>query len=247
MKTERLFGLIGKNISYSFSQKYFSEKFLAENEENAVYQNFDIDNIFDLTTILKNKKNLSGLNVTIPYKEEVFPFLDQVSKRAKKIGAINTIKFLKNGKLKGYNTDFYGFKKSIKPLLNENHKQALILGTGGGSKAVAYCFKKLKIPFAFVSRTKTRKGYIYENLDAEILAQYQIIVNCTPLGTSPKTELYPEIPYECITKNHLAFDLIYNPEKTVFLQKAEQQDASIKNGLEMLQLQAEKAWEIWNR
>ncbi len=248
MESERLFGLIGKNINYSFSQKYFSEKFVEADIKNCAYQNFDIENIFDITTILKNKKNLAGLNVTIPYKQEVFPFLDEISKKAKKIGAVNTIKFQKNGKIKGYNTDFYGFKKSIKPLIDSTvHKKALILGTGGASKAVCYCFRKLNIPFAFVSRTKTRKGYVYEDLDAEILTNYQIIVNCTPLGTSPKTELFPAIPYQFLTKNHLVFDLIYNPEKTTFLQKAEQQGASIKNGFEMLKLQAEKAWEIWNK
>lgn len=240
------FGLVGKNIDYSFSRKYFSDKFKTENLENHEYVNFDIQNIFEFSKIIKTE-NLVGLNVTIPYKQDVSPFLDKISKKAKKIGAVNTITVDKNGKTKGYNTDWYGFKKSIEKHLPPHHKKALILGTGGSSKAVAFALAKLEIDVAFVSRTRHRHGFEYQNLTKEIFDDYTIIVNCTPLGTSPNVAVCPEIPYEFLTKNHLVFDLIYNPAKTLFLEKAEQQGATILNGQEMLVFQAEKAWEIWNR
>ena len=239
------FGLVGKNIDYSFSRKYFSEKFKNDNLDNYEYVNFDIPDIFAFSKVIK-AENIVGLNVTIPYKQAVIPFLDAVSKKAKKIGAVNTITVDKNGKTKGYNTDWYGFKKSIAQNIRPDHKKALILGTGGSSKAVAFALKKLKIEVTFVSRTKTRKGFQYADLSQKILSEYQIIINCTPLGTSPNVDICPEIPYEFLTKDQLVFDLIYNPEKTLFLQKSEQQGATIQNGKEMLVFQAEKAWEIWN-
>ncbi|MEO0059272.1 MAG: Shikimate dehydrogenase [Bacteroidota bacterium] len=239
------FGLVGKNIDYSFSRKYFSEKFKNDNLNNYEYVNFDIPDIFEFSKVIKTE-NIVGLNVTIPYKQAVIPFLDAVSKKAKKIGAVNTITVDKNGKTKGYNTDWYGFKKSIAQNIRPDHKKALILGTGGSSKAVAFALKKLKIEVTFVSRTKTRKGFQYADLSQKILSEYQIIINCTPLGTSPNVDICPEIPYEFLTKDQLVFDLIYNPEKTLFLQKSEQQGATIQNGKEMLVFQAEKAWEIWN-
>jgi shikimate dehydrogenase len=239
------FGLVGKNIDYSFSRKYFSEKFKNDNLNNYEYVNFDIPDIFEFSKVIKTE-NIVGLNVTIPYKQAVIPFLDAVSKKAKKIGAVNTITVDKNGKTKGYNTDWYGFKKSIAQNIRPDHKKALILGTGGSSKAVAFALKKLKIEVTFVSRTKTRKGFQYADLSQKILSEYQIIINCTPLGTSPNVDICPEIPYEFLTKDQLVFDLIYNPEKTLFLQKSEQQGAMIQNGKEMLVFQAEKAWEIWN-
>jgi shikimate dehydrogenase len=239
------FGLVGKNIDYSFSRKYFSEKFKNDNLNNYEYVNFDIPDIFEFSKVIKTE-NIVGLNVTIPYKQAVIPFLDAVSKKAKKIGAVNTITVDKNGKTKGYNTDWYGFKKSIAQNIRPDHKKALILGTGGSSKAVAFALKKLKIEVTFVSRTKTRKGFQYADLSQKILSEYQIIINCTPLGTSPNVDICPEIPYEFLTKDQLVFDLIYNPEKTLFLQKSEQQGATIQNGKEMLIFQAEKAWEIWN-
>ena len=246
MTTLKQFGLVGKNIDYSFSKKYFSEKFEKENLDNCSYQNFDIQSVFEITQIIKNS-NLAGLNVTIPYKEEIIPFLDKISKKAKKIGAVNTIKITKKGKLKGFNTDFYGFQKSLNSLLNENHKKALILGTGGASKAVAFALKKLEIQFTFVSQKDSEEYLSYEKLDENIFQEYQIIINCTPLGTFPATDTYPKIPYHLLNANFIAFDLVYNPEETIFLKKARQHGAITKNGMEMLIFQAEKAWEIWNK
>jgi shikimate dehydrogenase len=246
MTTKKQFGLVGKNIDYSFSKKYFTEKFEKENLINHNYQNFDIQSVFEITQIVKNP-NLCGLNVTIPYKEEIIPFLDKISKKAKKIGAVNTIKITKKGKLKGYNTDFFGFQKSLSSLLNEHHKKALILGTGGASKAVAFALKKLGIQYTFVSQ-KLRRDYLsYEKLNEAIFQEYQIIINCTPLGTFPDINSCPNIPYNLLNVNHIVFDLVYNPEETTFLQKAKQNGATTKNGMEMLVFQAEKAWEIWNR
>lgn len=246
MTTKKQFGLVGKNIDYSFSKKYFTEKFEKENLINHSYQNFDIHSVFEITQIVKNP-NLCGLNVTIPYKEEIIPFLDKISKKAKKIGAVNTIKITKKGKLKGYNTDFFGFQKSLSSLLNEHHKKALILGTGGASKAVAFALKKLGIQYSFVSQ-KLRRDYLsYDKLNEAIFQEYQIIINCTPLGTFPDINSCPNIPYNLLNSNHIVFDLVYNPEETIFLQKAKQNAATTKNGMEMLVFQAEKAWEIWNK
>lgn len=246
MTTKKQFGLVGKNIDYSFSKKYFTEKFEKENLINHSYQNFDIHSVFEITQIVKNP-NLCGLNVTIPYKEEIIPFLDKISKKAKKIGAVNTIRTTKKGKLKGYNTDFFGFQRSLSSLLNEHHKKALILGTGGASKAVAFALKKLGIQYSFVSQ-KLRRDYLsYEKLNEAIFQEYQIIINCTPLGTFPDINSCPNIPYDLLNSNYIVFDLVYNPEETIFLQKAKQNGATTKNGMEMLVFQAEKAWEIWNK
>jgi shikimate dehydrogenase len=246
MTKTKQFGLVGKNIDYSFSKKYFTEKFNSENLTDCHYQNFDIESVFEITQILKNS-NLCGLNVTIPYKEEIIPFLDKISKKAKKIGAINTIKITKKGKLKGYNTDFYGFEKSLTTLLKEHHKKALILGTGGASKAVAFTLKELGIQYTFVSQ-KMRRDYLsYEKLNQTIFKEFQIVINCTPLGTFPQTDSCPNIPYHLFDSTYIAFDLVYNPEETIFLKKAKENGAITKNGMEMLVFQAEKAWEIWNK
>lgn len=240
------FGLIGKNIDYSFSRGYFSEKFKNENLEHT-YQNFDIDTINSFSKIIENTPNLKGLNVTIPYKETIIPFLDKLEKKATKIGAINTIKLTKKGKLIGYNTDYYGFKKSIEPYIKSYHKKALILGTGGASKAIAFALKKLKIPFDYVSRSESDLvKYTYSSLTKNIISEYQIIINCTPVGTYPNLNVCPQIPYEAINSNYLLYDLIYNPEETKFLTLGKLKGAKICNGLRMLELQAEKAWEIWN-
>ena len=241
------FGLVGKNISYSFSKGYFGEKFQKLNLVDYSYENFDIQNIEEFRDFINQNPTVSGLNVTIPYKETILPYLDKLSKRAAEIGAVNTIKITKSGKLKGYNTDYLGFKKSLEPLLNSNHKKALILGTGGASKAVAYALKHLGIPFLYVSRTATGETISYLQLDEKTFKEFQIIVNCTPVGTFPNTQIYPDIPYEYFTKNHIAFDLIYNPEETMFLKNAKKKGAIIKNGLEMLALQAEKSWDIWGK
>ena len=241
------FGLVGRNINYSFSKGYFTDKFNSENFEGCTYENFDIQEINGFTEIIKNTSDLKGLNVTIPYKEAVIPFLNKLSKKAALIGAVNTIKITKKGKLKGHNTDYYGFKKSLEPLLKSHHKKALILGTGGASKGVAFALDELDIPYTFVSREAKENAIDYNRINATTFDNFQIIINSTPVGTSPNTEAYPLIPYEYFTKNHIAFDLIYNPAETQFLKKAKEQGAQIKNGLDMLIFQAEKAWDIWNK
>lgn len=246
-KTKNLFGLLGKNIGYSFSVGYFAEKFKSLNLEDYEYVNFDIQSIEEFPEIIKNNPNLKGMNVTIPYKEAVIPYLDKISKKAQRIGAVNTIKFTKKGKLKGYNSDFYGFKKSLKPLLEPHHKKALILGTGGASKGVAFALEELGITYTFVSREATDESIGYKLLNATTFDNHQIVINCTPLGTSPNVDAFPPIPYEYFTSKHIAHDLIYNPEETIFLRKAKKQGAQTKNGLEMLRYQAEKSWRIWNK
>jgi shikimate dehydrogenase len=244
---KRRFGLLGRNISYSFSKGYFTEKFNNEVFTGNSYENFDIADINDFTELVKNNPELKGLNVTIPYKEQVIPFLDKLSKKASLIGAVNTIKFTKKGKLKGYNTDYYGFKKSLEPLLEPHHKKALILGTGGASKGVAFALDELNIPYTFVSREAKENIIDYDLINATTFDNYQIIINCTPVGTSPNITACPSLPYEFFTEKHIAYDLIYNPEETQFLKNAKEHGAVIKNGYDMLIFQAEKAWKIWNK
>jgi shikimate dehydrogenase len=239
------FGLIGKNIDYSFSKTYFSEKFERENLFHS-YENFDIPSIEQFPKIISETPNLKGLNVTIPYKEEVIRFLNDLDETAQKIGAVNTIKISENGKLKGFNTDFYGFQKSIENFLPLKKKTALILGTGGASKAIAYALENLGFDFKFVSRKENSNSINYQSLNQALIENHLLIVNCTPLGTFPNIHEYPPIPYVFITENHLLFDLIYNPAETEFLKQGKIQGAKTANGLKMLELQAEKAWEIWN-
>ncbi|WP_420602360.1 shikimate dehydrogenase family protein [Flagellimonas sp.] len=243
-KKENRFGLLGRNISYSFSQGYFSQKFEDLGLENHSYENFDIPSISEFEKLI-SQNDLKGLNVTIPYKEEVLSYLTGLDAKAEKIGAVNTIKFTKEG-LIGYNTDAYGFQKSLEPFLKQHHTKALILGTGGASKAIRFVLEQLGIEHSYVSRTKKENQYTYDELDKEIMENHTIIVNCTPLGTHPNVDDKPALPYQYLDENHLLFDLIYNPEKTAFLVEGEIKGTQIKNGLEMLQLQAEKAWEIWN-
>jgi shikimate dehydrogenase len=247
LETNKKFGLIGKDISYSFSKKYFTEKFSKELFDDCTYENFDIPNIEEFPNVLKENPDLRGLNVTIPYKEAIIPFLDTMSDKAFRIGAVNVIRFTKKGNLKGYNSDWYGFKKSLEPLLQPHHKKALILGTGGASKAVAFALDQLGIFYTFVSREATENAIDYNRINTTTFDNFQIIINCTPLGTSPNTKEFPPIPYEFFTEKHIAFDLIYNPEETQFLKKAKKKGAVIKNGYEMLVFQAEKAWTIWNK
>ena len=242
------FGLIGKNISYSFSRQYFTDKFDALNLEGYSYENFDIQKIDEFPEILNKTPYLRGLNVTIPYKEEILNYLDECEGEAKEIGAVNTIKFLKNKRLKGFNTDAYGFEHSLVPMLKAHHDRALILGTGGASKAINYVLNRLQIMPLFVSRKpKTKEQISYNDLNKSIVEDYTIIINCTPLGTYPDIEKHPQIPYQFLGENHLLYDLIYNPVETVFLKKGKEQGAKTCNGLKMLELQAEKAWEIWTR
>ena len=245
---KKRYGLLGKNISYSFSKGYFTDKFNAANYLGYTYENFDIQDISEFVEIIKNNhQELEGMNVTIPYKEAVMPYLDKLSKKATLIGAVNTIKFTKKGQLKGYNTDYYGFKKALKPLLQAHHKSALILGTGGASKGVSFALDELGIKYTFVSRTANENTISYEQINADTFNEHTIVINATPVGTSPNIEAFPMIPYDYFTDNHIAFDLIYNPAETQFLKKAAERGAQIKNGHEMLVFQAEKAWEIWNR
>ncbi|MBS9773672.1 MAG: shikimate dehydrogenase [Tenacibaculum sp.] len=247
-ENKKLFGLLGRNISYSFSKKYFTDKFNMLNLNNYEYVNFDIDDIENFPNILKENKNiLKGMNVTIPYKESIIPYLDKIDKKAQEIGSVNTIKITKKGKLKGYNTDEYGFKKSFKPLLKTHHKKVLILGTGGASKAIAYTLEKMGIEYKFVSRNPKENQFSYANITEKEMQEYTIIINCTPLGTHPNINKCPNIPYNFLNENHLLYDLIYNPEETLFLKKGKNKGATIKNGLEMLKLQAEKSWKIWNK
>jgi len=228
------FGLVGKDISYSFSRGYFKKKFDALGLTNHSYNNFNLQSISEFPTIFENTPNIQGINVTIPYKEEVIQFLDDIDVAAKKIGAVNTIKFTENGMI-GYNTDAYGFQKSIEPFLKNHHKRALILGTGGASKAIAFVLEELGIAFSFVSRSGKNKGFKYQE------------INCSPVGTFPNIKEKPAIPYNSINKEHLLFDLIYNPEETAFLATGKANDATICNGHRMLEFQAEKSWSIWNQ
>lgn len=240
----RQFGLIGRNISYSFSKSYFAEKFKNENIVDAVYNVFDLQQIDEVEKVFEIE-GLVGFNVTIPYKQEIIPFLDELSPEAKAIGAVNTV-LIKDGKRIGHNTDCYGFHHSIEPLLEPHHKKALVLGNGGAAKAVFYILDLLKIDYKIVSRTKTENHYSYDELNKEIIHNHQIIVNCSPVGTFPTIEIAPLLPYQFINENHLLYDLIYNPPLTKFLENGQQNGAKIKNGHEMLVLQAEKAWKIWN-
>jgi shikimate dehydrogenase len=240
------YGLIGYPLSHSFSKKYFSEKFELEDIVNHSYSLFPLERIDDLPLLLNSHEDLKGLNVTIPYKEYVLAFLDEIDEDAAGIGAVNTIKIV-DGKLKGYNTDVYGFEIALLKLIDiDKIDNALILGTGGAAKACSYVLKKLKIPFSYVSRTKKEKQFTYEELSKQVIENHQLIINTTPLGTFPNVASYPNIPYNDLSKKHYLYDLVYNPEVTEFLKRGKEQGAAIKNGLEMLHLQAEKAWEIWN-
>ncbi len=239
----RQLGLIGYPLSHSFSKKYFSEKFERENIRDWAYELYPLPSIEVLPDLLHSHSNLKGLNVTIPYKEAVIPFLDEIDESAV-FGAVNTIK-IEKGKLIGFNTDTYGFEYSIVPLLRDYHCKALVLGTGGASKAIIHVLKKLNIDYLLVSRSSGNGLITYEDIDSQVLENYKIIINTTPLGMSPRAGLCPNLPYKYLSEQHLLYDLVYNPEETVFLQHGKRQKTHIKNGLEMLYLQAERAWEIW--
>ncbi len=241
----RLYGLIGFPLSHSFSKKYFNQKFEKEGIQQCVYENFSIPVIDDFNKII-SLPGLAGLNVTIPYKEQVIPFLHEASDIVKKIKACNCIK-IKDGKLFGYNTDVPGFENSLNLKLNpEIHKKALILGTGGSAKAVKYVLEKKGISFKNVSRKPSADSFSYEQVTEDVIREFQLIINTTPLGLYPNVVEAPPIPYRFITKNNFLFDLIYNPAKTLFLTKGEEQGALIENGLTMLVNQAEENWKIWN-
>lgn len=244
------YGLIGYPLSHSFSKQYFEKKFADENIQDASYKLFPIENIKLIHSVINNNPTLCGLNVTIPYKEKIIPFLNSIDDEAKEIGAVNVIRIERDNncehKLKGYNTDVTGFIQSLKPLLKEHHKKALILGTGGASKAVAYALKKLNIDYFFVSRNAAPSFLQYKDLNKEIISSHNIIINTSPVGMFPAVNDYPDIPYQFITDKHLLFDLVYNPLETIFLKKGKLNNAITLNGLPMLHIQAEKAWTIWN-
>ena len=244
------YGLLGYPLGHSFSRNYFNQKFEAERID-AEYLNFEIPEIKEIKNVIKENPELNGLNVTIPYKEQVIPYLDDLDEDARLIGAVNVIKFSKGlfgkVKLKGYNSDIIGFKQSIEPLLKEHHRKALILGTGGASKAVFQGLKQLGVASTFVSRKAKEYCITYEEITPKVMEQYTVIVNTTPLGMYPNVNACPDIPYDLLTSDHLLYDLLYNPDETLFMRKGKVKGAVVKNGLEMLLLQAFAAWEIWQK
>jgi shikimate dehydrogenase len=243
----KLYGLIGYPLGHSFSKKYFTEKFQKEGLRGYGYELFPIPSIKDLPNVITSNPSLQGLNVTIPYKEQVLEYVTEITPAVKAIGAANTIKFTGDKRI-AYNTDVTGFEISFTKKLRSHHKKALILGTGGSSKAVQYVLKKLGIDFLLVTRSaQPANGLIhYSMVDERTLKDYQVIINCTPAGMYPNEDQYPQLPYQFITEEHYLFDLVYKPEKSIFLQKGEEKGAAIKNGYEMLVIQAEESWKIWN-
>lgn len=246
----RLFGLVGFPLSHSFSAAYFTEKFAKEQIHDASFRLFPIQNISEIIPLIINNADLLGFSVTIPYKISILPFLDSLEPEAKDIGAVNCVKIARNFskiELTGYNTDIYGFKESLIPLLKPYHGKALILGTGGAAKAVGYVLQRLGIYFSLVSRNPKKDTALnYSELNEEIINDNLLIINTTPLGMYPETNRCPEIPYRFLNDKHLLFDLTYNPSETLFLKKGRKAGATTINGLKMLELQAEKSWEIWN-
>ncbi len=248
--TIRRFGLFGYPLAHSYSKKFFTEKFQREGRTDCVYDNFETQNIQDLKGIIREHPDLEGLNITLPFKQEIIPMLDNLDDISQRISAVNAVRIIRGegGKveLHGHNTDAWGFELAIRPILRPHHRRALILGTGGSAKAVSYVFRKLNIEHFFVTRNESRFHYSYADLNFNTMKAFQIVVNTTPLGMFPDTDTFPQIPYEFLTHKNLCFDLIYNPPQTMFLGKAKEAGAFIHNGFRMLRLQAEKAWEIWN-
>ncbi len=243
------YGLIGYPLGHSFSISYFNEKFQNEGID-AVYENFEIPQIENLVEVLNVNPELKGLNVTIPYKEKVLNYLDNVSPEARAIGAVNVIKVDHNGNditLTGYNSDVIGFTKSIEPMLQRYHKKALILGTGGASKAINYGLKSLGLETVYVSRYERPGTICYKDITPEVVKEYNVIINCTPVGMFPKTDKCPDLPYEAMDNHTILYDLIYNPDETLFMNRGKQYGATVKNGLEMLLLQAFASWDFWNK
>ncbi|MCS6833170.1 MAG: shikimate dehydrogenase [Flammeovirgaceae bacterium] len=239
-----LYGLIGKTLSHSFSKKYFTEKFERENIPNSRYELFELPSIDDFPKLIAENPSLRGLNVTIPYKEAVIPFLDELSPAAERIGAVNVIAFSGN-RLIGHNSDYIGFKHSLKNFIPSQALKALVLGTGGASKAVCVALEDLHIPYLLVSRTAHHSTIAYKQIDLSIMRSHQLIINTTPLGMYPNINTFPMIPYEWLTEQHYLYDLVYNPSETIFLQKGKEKKAKTMGGLAMLYAQAEEAWKIW--
>ncbi|MBO9572325.1 MAG: shikimate dehydrogenase [Chitinophagaceae bacterium] len=241
----RRFGLIGYPLGHSFSKKYFTEKFEKEGIADCIFELFPIESIDEFPSLIKQYPDLKGLSVTIPYKQSVYKYLDQIN-IPKGINACNSIK-IDNGKLSGYNTDYIGFKKSFIELLQPHHKKALVLGNGGATEAVVYVLNQLNIGYKIVSRQlHGASSLTYADIDKELIESHQVIINSTPLGTYPSVDACPDIPYEYLTPDHYLFDLVYNPPKTLFLQRGEAKGALVKNGYDMLSIQAEESWKIWN-
>lgn len=238
------YGIIGYPLGHSFSRGFFTEKFARESID-AQYLNFEIPDVAMLSDVLRDNPELRGLNVTLPHKQAVIPLLDEMSEEAMEIGAVNVIR-VRNGKLKGFNSDIIGFTNSIKPLLQPHHRKALVLGTGGASKAIRVGLNRLGIEWTYVSRSPRDGMVTYEDITAETLQAYTVIVNCSPVGMFPKVDAAPAIPYELLSPQHLLFDCVYNPEETLFMKKGREQGATVKNGLEMLHLQAVASWKFWN-
>jgi len=242
-------GLIGYPLGHSFSKNFYITKFKEENIDNVHYDLYPIEHIDQFPNLFNPEQSFRGFNVTIPHKQTVIPYLNELSEEAAVMKAVNciTISYSDGAAvLKGYNTDAYGFQKSLEPLLKPQHNQALILGNGGAAKAVFYTLNKLGIPYKVVSRNIETGDLTYEDLNEKLISEYPLIINCSPVGTFPNTNQCPNIPYEAISNHHLLYDLIYNPEETLFLKKGKEKGATIKNGYEMLVFQAEKNWEIWN-
>ncbi|MDX1666780.1 MAG: shikimate dehydrogenase [Saprospiraceae bacterium] len=247
-KIDHLYGLIGFPLSHSFSKKYFSRKFEEEGLNHHYYELFPLEQIADFPALLQSFPNLQGLNVTIPYKQSVIPFLNELNGEAKRVGAVNTIR-IAGGRSIGFNTDIYGFEQSLRSFIASEESsdiKALVFGTGGAAKAVWHVLEKMDIQYQKVSREQSRADLTYNTLDEPGIAEHRLLVNTTPLGMSPHTRSCPDIPYSGIGSGHYLYDLVYNPQKTLFLEKGEQRGAAIQNGLEMLFLQAERAWQIWN-
>lgn len=243
MCTQKKYGLIGKRLDYSFSKNYFTLKFEVENVAHS-YHNIELDDLENLKEII-SQKEISGFNVTIPFKKKIIPLLDSLTKEAAKINAVNCVEITKDNKWIGHNTDVIGFKKSLLNLIKNERPNALIFGTGGASKAVQFVLNKLEINFQTVSRSENLNTFQYLHLDKQIIQNHKLLINTTPVGTFPNTENCLDIPFEFIGKNHYCFDLIYNPKKTTFLERAQDNGAAIKNGLEMLEIQAKESWKIW--
>jgi shikimate dehydrogenase len=243
---DRLFGLIGYPLSHSFSRKYFTDKFEKEHILHTRYELFPIASIGGLPDLLRKNSNLRGLNVTIPYKEEVLRFLSEKDDLVKEIGACNCVRVNKDGRLRGFNTDAIGFKRSLEEHLRPHHQKALVLGTGGGAKAVQYILRTLGIAYIVVSRTPKPGQLTYDELSPALVADHSLIINTTPLGMHPNEAAAAALPYDALTVDHYLYDLVYNPGKTLFLRKGEERGAAIKNGYDMLVLQAEESWRIWN-
>jgi shikimate dehydrogenase len=244
----RTFGLIGTNLDHSWSKTYFDAKFQEEQDQELRYENLPLQHITDLKLLIQNRPDLKGLNVTIPFKEKVIGLLDIIDPASAAIGAVNVIRINRQGnefQLEGFNTDAPAFLETLQPLLTDQDKRAMVLGTGGASKAVQYALRKMGLEFILVSRAKTPGNLTYNDLNSNVLSEYRIIINATPLGMHPETESFPAIPYEALTQGHLLYDLVYNPEETLFLKKAKAVGARTKNGLEMLHLQAEMSWKVW--